>query len=317
MRLYLFYIIALSLFFSTSTLHTQTQSDLSQNLASGLAEFRKDIFERKQSYIQRFNELITEIDSSSIAVKKKDAILDFIQRDVQLGAQSNSLEIYDQIPKDSPYKSIYIERYIANNQDYQIDENLILEMTLTNVLTDQGKINSSKSKEIVQDFEFLEIEKNDRIFVYKAYGALYAMYLGYTFEGIDIVVHNYNLFGHYVALDRADRYPNINNGNSIEFLHDGNDMRLTIKGDQWDKIIIRDPTFFEQSPGYILKSLHDNITKDGYLYIYLNVPSDQENCTEGLSEEKIIKIAQRSEFKLIDKLKMGCQTNFKFQSIKE
>jgi len=317
MRYFLFISFICTSLYGTGNLQAQSVGDLSKNLASGIAELRKDIFNRKQNYNKNLNDIVTRLDSSTLNKSLKKDIHEFIKQDIQVGGLSNSLEAYDLIPKTSPYKNIYIEQYIANNQDFQIDKDLILEMTVEKILTADAKINASQLKLLQKDFEFIDIKKNDRLFLYKAKGALYGMLLGYTYDGIDILLHNYDLSDHYTALDRADRYPNINNGNSIEFLHNGNDARLMIERDQWDKIIVRDPSFFEQSPGYILKSFHDNLTPSGYLYVNLNVSTNQGKCKDGLPEAKIIKMAMRADFKLIDKLEMGCQTYFKFQSVKE
>jgi len=315
MRTLFTYIGLFTCFCITNNLIGQTSSSLSQDIALGLAELRADIFNRKEVYTNRINEILSAIDTSSMDDVNKKFLYQFIEQDLKTGGKSNSLFLYDQLPKKSPLRNIYFEQYVANNQDYQVDKDLMLALTIAGIFNKENRIDAQKLKALKKEFEFLDISENDRLLLYNAWGSEYALLLGYCFERIDLTIHNEFIDLHYLSLDRIDRYPNINNGNVVEFIHK-EDARLTVKGEQWDKIIIRETKFLEKSPGYKLNSFHDNLTTDGYLYLLHEVDGEGSECNNHLDESQIIKITQRADFQLIDQLKIDCMTFFKFKSVK-
>ena len=312
----LFYLLLIVLLIIPATGNAQSEDDLSKNIAKGMAQFRSDIFERKETYNRRLNDIVAKLDTAKINGEVKLTIYEFIQMDVNKGSRSNSMALFDLLPENSPFRSIYIERYITNNQDYQIDRDLIKDLTISGVLTVDRKINPPKIKELILDFNFLGIENDDRILLYNARGAEYAILIGYVYENIDLTIHNRYLDNHYLALDRIDRYPNVNNGKQVEFLQK-EDERLLVKGEEWDKIIVRDKSILENSAGSTLNSLHDNLTTKGHLYLLHGVSSDKPQCKGSYKEEKILKILARADFELVDKMEMGCDKYFKFKSVKE
>jgi len=160
----------------------------------------------------------------------------------------------------------------------------------------------------------VHIQENEKILHAHAANGLMDMLLGYIYEDIDLTVHNKFIDLHYTALDRMDRYPNVNNGNVIEFLNIDKDA-IDLKEEQWDKIIIRDAIFFENELHSVLRSIHNNLTADGLVYVKLKVKSS-DKCKIGSKKEKLLKGFTRQEYEVVHTQDFGCQTLFKLRSQK-
>jgi len=295
---------------SILSLTAQAEKTVSQKALLGIAEFRKDILTRQQAHLTQVRSILERIDTSNIPQETKDLLLLFIRTDFAKKAPSNSTQSYNELPAKSPLRSPLIEEYVRNNEDYSIDKGLIAELKADSLFKEES-LKIADITPLIQELEFIDIRKNDRILHAHAANGLLDMLMGYIYDDIEITVHNKYTDLHYTALDRMDRYPNVNNGNVIEFLNIY-ETAIKLDGEQWDKIIIRDAFLFENELNPVLKSVHNNLTSNGRVFVKAEVRSS-DKCKSGSKKEKLIKGFLRLEYEVLKSLDLKCETIFELK----
>lgn len=301
------------LFAICTPLISQSGADLSQKVLQGIVELRNDILTRKQNYLLDIRNILVEIDTSDLGPEKKQFLTACIKTDFTKGITAISSIDFDQLPKNSPFKSPQTEKYVRISEDYSIDVGLIKELKARGLFKGDA-LKIADISPLIKELELMNIQESDHILHAHAATGIFDMLIGYIYQEIELTVHNRFIDLHYITLDRMDRYPNVNNGNVIEF-RNIDKIAIKLEGEQWDKIIIRDAMFFENELNIVLKSIHDNLKPNGRVFVKTNTKT--EKCKSGTKKEKLIKGLQKLDYQIIDSIDDKCQTIFKLKSVKE